>query len=441
MAIDLRTFARDEEAAYPPSLRAASFRRTWFALATWSALVVGVHLWGRSVNQSHATKVLAPPLFGRFDLRLTAALVVPVLLAALVVWWAPRLAESLEWRRLVAGTVVLAAGWALSLAAVDGLDALSAPLENRRDYLSNVQQVESPGAFIDRYTNDLPAYSLHGQGHPPGMVLVLWAMQRVGLGGAVPATVLVVAVGASATAAALVTVRAVADEQLARRAAPFLLLAPAAVWIATSADALFMGVGAWGIALLAVGTARRSDRLAFVGGLVLGAGLMLSYGVASLGAVAVAVVIVQRRIRPLVVGGAGVLAVLGVFAVAGFWWFDGLAATLERYELGVSGQRPHAFFVIANLAAFALAIGPATAVSFGRLRDVRIWVVAGAALVAIAAADLSGFSKGEVERIWLMFVPWVVIACSAFDFRRVRGMLGLQAIVALAVQTGVRTPW
>jgi hypothetical protein len=136
-----------------------------------------------------------------------------------------------------------------------------------------------------------------------------------------------------------------------------------------------------------------------------------------------------------------VLAVLGAFAVAGFWWFEGLAASLERYELGVAGERPYEFFLIANLAAFSLAAGPATAVALGRLRGLPTWAIAGAALVAVAAADLSGFSKGEVERIWLIFLPWVLIACSAFEFHRARGMLGLQAVVALAVQTGVRTPW
>ncbi len=86
--------------------------------------MVGVHLWGRVVNQSNATKVLAPPMFGRFELRLSWAVVVPVVLAVVVLWRAPRLVERLEWRRLVIGTVVVASAWALSLAAVDGLDAL-----------------------------------------------------------------------------------------------------------------------------------------------------------------------------------------------------------------------------------------------------------------------------------------------------------------------------
>ncbi len=201
-----------------------------------------------------------------------------------------------------------------------------------------------------------------------------------------------------------------------------------------------MGVGAWAIALLAVGARRGSDRLSFIGGLALGVGLMLSYGVASLAVVAVAVVIVQRRIRPLVVAGVGVLAVLGAFAATGFWWFDGLAATLERYELGVAGQRPYAFFVSRTSPPSPWPWARRLRCPSGALGAVH-GPSSAAALVAVAAADLSGFSKGEVERIWLMFVPWVVIACSAFDFRRARGMLGLQAAVALAIQTGVRTPW
>ncbi|MGH2827563.1 MAG: hypothetical protein ACRDKF_11390 [Actinomycetota bacterium] len=441
MSIELRSLSRDKELVDPSPPRAEPLRQTWLAIAIWAALVVGAHVWGRAINQSHATKVLAPPLFGRFDLRLTMAAVVPALVAALVMRYAPRLAQSLDWRRLLLTTTVVAAAWAVSLAAVDGLHALSAPLENPHDYLSSVQDVGSPAGFVDRYTSELPSYSVHTQGHPPGMVLVLWAMGKVGLGGARPATALIIAVGASAAAASLVALRAVAGERRARRAAPFLALAPAAVWMVTSADALFMGVGAWGIALLAVAAARTSDRLSFVGGLAIGVGLLLSYGVAPLGFVATAVVLVQRRLRPLVVGGAGVLTVLGLFALAGFSWFEGLSATLERYELGIAGQRPQGFFVVANLAAFSLAVGPAVAVSFGRLKDARVWTVVGAAMVALASADLSGFSRGEVERIWLIFVPWMLIACSAFDFRRARGMLGLQAAVALAVQTGVRTPW
>ena len=42
------------------------------------------------------------------------------------------------------------------------------------------------------------------------------------------------------------------DEPTARLAAPFVAVAPTAIWIAVSADAYFAGVAAWGIALLAL---------------------------------------------------------------------------------------------------------------------------------------------------------------------------------------------
>ena len=39
-------------------------------------------------------------------------------------------------------------------------------------------------------------------------------------------------------------------------AAPFVAVAPTAIWIAVSADAYFAGVAAWGIALLALAASR-----------------------------------------------------------------------------------------------------------------------------------------------------------------------------------------
>jgi len=61
----------------------------------------------------------------------------------------------------------------------------------------------------------------------------------------------------------------------ARRAAPFLVLAPCALWVATSADALFAGVSAWAATAVILATARRgrrSDLLAIGGGVGFGFG-------------------------------------------------------------------------------------------------------------------------------------------------------------------------
>ena len=82
------------------------------------------------------------------------------------------------------------------------------------------------------------------------------------------------------------------DEPLARRAAPYAVLFPGAVWVGVSADGLFAGVLAWGVALLAVAVAQ--DRLAGGGrraaaGLLLGGTVYLSYGLVLGGLLAAAV--------------------------------------------------------------------------------------------------------------------------------------------------------
>ena len=438
MSVRLKT-ARDEIEVDPAQTEFT--RRDLTALLVWSTLVLGVAIGGRIINESHATLVHAPPLFGRFNLRVTVATLLAFGVGCTLAWWGPRIAAAVTWRTLLVVTAFAAGVWALSLAMVDGIDALTAPLSGPHDYLAAVERVGSPAAFLRSFTDRLEDLSLHVQGHPPGMVLILWGLEWIGLGGQTWTTVLVIGAGASATTAALLTVRAMSGESNARKLAPFLALSPAVIWIATSADAFFLGVGAWGIALLALGAQRRSDRLSLAGGVVLGLILFLSYGAVALAPVALVAVAVHRRLRPLLVATSGVAAVVALFAAAGFWWFDGLAGTVARYEAGVAAQRPFAWFAVANLAAFALALGPAVAVGLGRIRGAPTAALTCAALIGVLAADLSGLSKGEVERIWLIFVPWVLAICVTFDLRRSRGMLVLQGLTALAIQTGVRTPW
>jgi len=88
-----------------------------------------------------------------------------------------------------------------------------------------------------------------------------------------------------------------------------------------------------------------------------------------------------------------------------------------------------------------VAVGPATAAGLARLRDRRVWWLTGGTLVAIAAADLSGMSKAEVERIWLPFVPWVVVASCALPLLSRRRWLAIQAGTGLALQVALRSPW
>jgi hypothetical protein len=215
--------------------------------------------------------------------------------------------------------------------------------------------------------------------------------------------------------------------------------------MATSPDAFFLGVTACGVAAVVLATSRtgrRSYSSAFGGGLILGAGLFLSYGVAALLAVPGAVVVARRRWSVLVLAAAGIAVVVAAFAVAGFWWPDGLAATHERYKVGVALQRNDEYFLLANLAALAVAVGPSVAVGLSRARRDWPYLLAGAALATLIVIDLSGLSEGEVERIWLPFVPWVATAAAGLDTGACRRRwLSLHVGTGLLLQVTLRSPW
>ncbi len=428
-------------------LRPALLRhKDLLAVAAWAALVAGAFLWGERLINAHSDIALnAPPLFGHFELVIGWAILPPLALGVAAVWFGPRVAARLRFGHLLLAVVVTSALWALAVAASRGVTGITDPLRSRFEYLAAVPLVRSPALFLHDFVAHISTYPLHVQGHPPGIVLILWLLAAAGLGGAVWASLLVVIAGASAGAAALIALRAVASESVARRAAPFVAVSPAALWIATSADAFYLGASAWAIAgfvLAASGTGRASDLRATGAGILVAITLFLSYGLALLLApLVLGSAIVLRRVRPLVIAGLAGAAVFAGFAAAGFWWPAGLAATVDRYHAGIAESRPYSYFVVSNLAAFGLALGPATAAAVTRLRASRVALLAAAGLTAALLADVSGLSKGEVERIWLPFGVWVLTACAFLPSRRAHLWLGLQVATTIALQIVVKTPW
>lgn len=177
---------------------------------------------------------------------------VAVAVAAAVVLWGPGLAQTLAWRRLTVGVWLVSALWSMALALVDGWQrGFAGRLTSTDEYLHEVPRVTDIPAtlrgFAGRILDLQPdSWTTHVSGHPPGALLTFVWLDRIGLDGGAWASALCVAVGSSAGAAVIVAIRALGDEAMARRAAPFLVLAPAAIWVAVSADALFAGVVAWG---------------------------------------------------------------------------------------------------------------------------------------------------------------------------------------------------
>jgi hypothetical protein len=276
------------------------------------------------------------------------------------------------------------------------------------------------------------------------MVLVLWGMRQLGLGAPGWEAAVVIAVGTSSVIAALIVCRSVAGEHCARRSMPFLILAPMALWVATSADAMFLGVSAWSLAALIVAMRRPGTAgwvLSVAGGLLFAVALMLSYGTVALAIIPIAIGWRNRTLPRLVPALVAVAVVLGLFWVVGFSWAGGLEATKGLYQSGIARHRSYLFFVIADLAAFVIVIGPAGAAGLVTLRNRSLWLIVGATVVALLLSDISGYSKGEVERIWLPFAPWVLLATSDIPVPATTALLSLQAAVGVAIALGVRTAW
>ena len=64
-----------------------------------------------------------------------------------------------------------------------------------------------------------------------------------------------------------------------------------------------------------------------------------------------------------------------------------------------------------------------------------------AALSAILAADLSGLSKAEVERIWLPFAVWLTAGAALLPAPTRRFWLIAQAVIPLLVNHVLLTTW
>jgi hypothetical protein len=236
--------------------------------------------------------------------------------------------------------------------------------------------------------------------------------------------------------------------------------------VGASADGIFAAVLAAGLALLASG----GWRGALTGGVLLGFALYLSYGLVLAGGLALAVIVLLRRgacrsgarsaldsgrrlaVTLAALAGAG--AVVVAFTVAGFWWLTGYRLVVERYYQGWAADRPYSYWVWANLASLVLCAGPVVgpalyrAAVAGRLSNVdaasprrALALLPFAALAAICVADVTGLSKAEVERIWLPYAIWLLVATAWLPAAHRRWWLAAQALTALAINHALLTGW
>ncbi|MGW3652045.1 hypothetical protein [Streptomyces sp. NPDC000878] len=433
------------------------------ALLVTTAAVIGTFLEHRYGN----LHVSWPPLYGHWEPHVGPGTPAAIMVALGVIAYGPLLAARLPWRALLCTAWGTAMAWTFSLALVDGWQhGIARRLTTKYEYLQVIDPVnrfhDIPAALRD-FTNHIlyhspDAWPAHIAGHPPAATLTFVLLDRIGLGGGAWAGVWCITVGATAAVAVLVTVRVLAGESLARRAAPFLVLAPAAVWMGTSADGYFAAVAAWAVAFLALAvTGHRPRSTGLASGLLFGLTMYLSYGLTLFAVIAGgALLLGSRRLRPLPYVLAGFVVVPAAFTFAGFNWWEAYHLLVTRYYQGAGGIRPYAYWVWANLACTALVVGPATVAGLRRVGatpirqgvrmslrrstpEPRLALLVLAALLALLTADLSGMSKAETERIWLPFAMWLLPACAFLT--RPRAWLTAQATLALLLNHLLLTGW
>lgn len=438
-----------------------------------AAVIVGAAVLVPGLTGWRVHVIAFAPLHARWDPRIGPGTLPAILLAVVVFSFAPHAVRRLPWRWLVIVAFVTTVAWFAALALVDGAAGIGHILDTGYEYLRTARAVaDRPFAatldgYIPRIVGGPGKWPVHIAGHPPGALLFYVTLVRLGFTTGLAAGWVTLIVAATAPVAALLSMQTLGAESAARRAAPFLVAGPAAIWSAVSADAVFAAFGAWAVFVLAVAVTRRTRRgtaaFGVVSGALFGWCVMLSYGLPLLAVVAMAVICSRGSWRMLWWVAAGAIVVVAGFALWGFSWWDAYPVLRERYQNGVAHKRPIAYWAWGNLAAFCcsagLIIGAVTAQVIARIvgpgsradespralfrspeRSVPL-LLGAAGITMILLADLSGMSKAEVERIWLPFAPWVLVGTALLPDRWRRTGIGVQLVWALLLQHLLATGW
>jgi hypothetical protein len=437
------------------SLARTSGSRQWRDAIGWTVLAgTGLAVTGLLVRSGAQLGTASAPFLGRYRWEigpgtlLAPAVAVAVLLVAARGWL-----DRAPWRLVVAVSYVAGLAWALSLALADGTAGLTRGLSDPDEYPADLSRIDAgPVAFVRRFTADAGDLSVATRTHPPGPALLLWALNRLVGPDRLSLGLLVTALGVATVPLVLVAMRGTCGETAARRFLPVLVLAPYAVWVAVSLDAVAATLGA---AVMAAGvhasaggrTGWRSAAWAGVAGLLLGVAALFSYAVPWLG-LALVLLYFPRR-RPFLNLASGVAALIPVLVAYswGFSWVSGLVAAHADWESRVEPYRSVVWWSGISVVALLLAAGPPLFASVRKYRNTPAWPFLFGSGLAVLFSVLAGLARGGVEHAWLPFFPWLTVAAVAPE--RPEGppvgapllLAGIGAVVAVVVEAVLATPW
>jgi methylthioxylose transferase len=407
---------------------------------TWIAVRAGARLGTQSA-----------PFLGSYRFDVGVATLLAPLVAATVITGTRRWLDAVPFGRVLAVSWAGTFAWALALALVDGAAGLTRSLQSPDNYLTDVPAVgDKPLEYLNTFTS--APHGVAARGHPPGPVLLLWTLQRLGLTDRLALGVLITALGALVTPLVLSAVAGVCGQVAARRYSPVLMLAPYAVWMAVSIDVVTAVLGA---AMVAMGVRASSARStgwhaagwALVSGLSLGVAALFSYAAPWLGLSVVCLYFARRRAFLNVATGLGALLPVLTAQWAGFSWLDGLLLARADYATRVEPNRSALWWGGISVVVLLLATGPALVRSARRLRNTPGWPFLVGAGVAVTFSVLAGLARGGAEAAWLPFFPWLTIAAVAPVHQAGAAppsplrLTAVAAMTAIVVEATLATPW
>jgi hypothetical protein len=433
----------------------AETRREATELGGWLLLAAaGLLLTAVAVALDAAVGSAGAPFTGayRFKIEIGSLLAPAVAVTVLATVRAGAL-DRLRWPVLLVAAYIATVWWALSLALVDGGNGLARSMTSRAEYLTDVGAVGSdPVAFVRGFVDHSSGYSIATRTHPPGPVLLLWGFDRAGISHPQTLGLLLTLLGCAYLPLLAIAVRSLCHETAARRLLPVLVLAPYAVWLCVSMDAVTLLLSAGFVCCGVLASERdRSWGWTIPCGLLLGTAALFNYAVVWLAVSVIAVYFVRRRPMLNVFTGAAALVPLAIFRLWGFTWPKGLSAAQADFSLRVGPHRSWALWAALDVLLLLLASGPALVRAMRRVRLTPGWPFLAGAGLAVVFAVASGLSRGEVERSWLPFFPWLLVPAVAPSRRPVEGepdagptpvlLVGAGALGAIVIEAVLRTTW
>ena len=387
-------------------------------LVRWVVTVgAGLTLTWIAVRTHARLGTASAPFIGSYRLKIELGTLLAPAVAAVVLTAVRRgVHRRMRWRRLLVVSYLAAAGWALALALVDGGNGLARPVTNPAEYLADVDAVGAdPLRFLRDFVTDAPELSVATRQHPPLPVLLLWLSVRLGVDRPAVLGCLITLVGTLVVPLVAVATRSLAGERAGRELLAPLVLAPYAIWVAVSMDAVTSALGA-GLVTAGVLASERGRswcwRTGWAAGcgLLLGVGALFSYSVAWLGVSVICVYFVRRRPLLNAVSGGCALLPLAAARAAGFGWTDGLTSAQRDFSERVGPDRSAAVWSLLGVVVLVVACGPTIAASARKIRRTPAWPFLVGAALGVGFAVVAGLARGEAERSWLPFFPWLTVA-------------------------------